>query len=164
MSWAYYEEFEPGQVNGFGSYHFDRDEVIRFARAYDPQPFHIDDEAGRASIFGRLAASGWHTAAGMMKCWSAYSFGRRAERAKQGLALPEIGPSPGFEALEWPRPVYPGDTVSYSGEVISKRLLASRPRWGLVTSRIDGVNQDGVKVLSFVSKLLVERRASGQVA
>jgi acyl dehydratase len=164
MSWAYYEEFEAGQMDSFGSYHFERDEVIRFARAYDPQPFHLDDEAGRNSIFGRLAASGWHTTAAMMKCWSAYSFGLRAERAGKGLALPEIGPSPGFEALEWPRPVYPGDTVSYSGEVVSKRLFASRPRWGLVTSRIEGVNQDGHKVLTFVSKLMVERRASGQVA
>jgi acyl dehydratase len=164
MSWAYYEEFEPGQVDRFGSYHFDRDEVIRFARAYDPQPFHLDEEAGRNSIFGRLAASGWHTTAAMMKCWSAYSFGLRAERARQGLSLPEIGPSPGFEKLEWPRPVYPGDTVSYSGEVLAMRTLASRPRWGLVTSRIEGVNQDGAKVLSFTSKLLAERRASGQVA
>lgn len=164
MSWAYFEEFEPGQVDSFGSYHFTRDEVIRFARAYDPQAFHLDDEAARNSIFGRLAASGWHTAAGMMKCWSSYSFGRRAQRAEQGLALPEIGPSPGFEALAWPRPVYPGDTVSYAGEVLSKRLLASRPRWGLVMSRVEGVNQEGVKVLTFVSKLMVERRASGQVA
>jgi acyl dehydratase len=164
MSWAYFEEFETGQVDEFGSYQFVRDEVIRFARAYDPQPFHLDDEAARKSIFGRLAASGWHTTAGMMKCWSAYSFGLRAKRAAQGLALPEIGPSPGFDNLEWLRPVYPGDTVSYSGEVIAKRLLASRPRWGLVTTRIEGVNQDGVKVLRFLSKLLVERRASGQVA
>jgi acyl dehydratase len=164
MSWMYFEDFEPGQVDRFGSYHFERDEMIRFARAYDPQAFHLDEEAGRSSIFGRMAASGWHTTAGMMKCWSAYSFGLRAERAKHGLALPEIGPSPGIEALKWPRPVYPGDTVSYWGEVLSKRLLTSRPRWGLTTSRIEGVNQDGVKVLTFVSKLMVERRASGQVA
>jgi len=164
MTWMYFEEFETGRMDDFGSYHFERDEVIRFARAYDPQGFHLDDEAGRASIFGRLAASGWHTTAGMMKCWSAYSFRLRAERAQQGLALPEIGPSPGFEGLEWPRPVYPGDTVSYAGEVTSKRLLASRPRWGLVTSRIEGVNQEGVKVLALSSKLLIERRASGQVA
>jgi acyl dehydratase len=164
MSWAYFEEFEPGRMDVFGSYHFERDEVIRFAQAYDPQGFHLDDEPGRDSIFGRLAASGWHTTAGMMKCWSAYSFGLRDRRAEQGLALPEIGPSPGIEALEWPRPVYPGDTVTYSGNVLSKRLLASRPRWGLVSSRIEGVNQDGAKVLSFVSKLMVERRASGQVA
>jgi acyl dehydratase len=100
----------------------------------------------------------------MMKCWSAYSFRLRAERARQELALPEIGPSPGFENLEWLRPVYPGDTVRYAGEVMSKRLLASRPRWGLVTSRIEGVNQEGVKVLALSSKLLIERRASGQVA
>jgi acyl dehydratase len=164
MTWAYFEEFEPGQVDRFGSHLFEHDEVIRFARAYDPQAFHLEDKAGRDSIFGRLAASGWHTTAGMMKCWSAYSFARRADRAEQGLPLPEIGPSPGFEALEWLRPVYPGDTVSYSGEVLSKRVLTSRPRWGLVMSRIDGVNQDGVKVLTFVSKLMVERRASGQVA
>jgi acyl dehydratase len=164
MTWAYFEEFEAGQVDVFGSYHFERDEVIRFARAYDPQGFHLDDDAGRDSIFGRLAASGWHTSAGMMKCWSAYSFARRAERAAKGLPLPEIGPSPGIEDLQWLRPVYPGDTVSYSGEVVSKRPLASRPRWGLISTRIEGVNQDGVKVFSFLSKLLVERRASGQLA
>jgi acyl dehydratase len=164
MSWAFFEEFEAGRTDAFGSHFFARDEVIRFARAYDPQAFHIDEEAGRDSIFGRLAASGWHTTAGMMKCWSAYNFARRAERAEQGLALPEIGPSPGFAALAWPRPVYPGDTVSYAGEVLSKRPLASRPRWGLVMSRIEGVNQEGVKVLTFESKLMVERRISGQVA
>ena len=164
MSWAFFEDYEPGQTNGFGSYHFDRDTVLRFARAYDPQPFHIDEEAGRDSIFGRLAASGWHTTAAMMKCWSAYTFAARAERAAQGLALPEIGPSPGFEDLKWLRPVYPGDTVSYSGTVLSKRPLASRPRWGLVASRIEGVNQDGVQVLALVSRLMVERRASGQLA
>ena len=164
MAWAFFEDFEPGQVDVFGSYRFERENVLRFAHAYDPQPFHIDEEAGRNSIFGRLAASGWHTAAAMMQCWAAYNFGRRSEKAALGLALPEIGPSPGFEALEWPRPVYPGDTVSYSGEVLSKRPLASRPRWGLVTSRIEGVNQEGVKVFGFTSKLLVERRTSGQLA
>ena len=164
MSWAYFEDFESGQVDDLGSYRFERDEVIRFAAAYDPQAFHLDDEAARESIFGRLAASGWHTTAGMMKCWAAYSVARRAERAERGESLPEIGPSPGFEALEWLRPVYPGDSVGYSGEVTSKRVLASRPRWGLVTMRIEGANQDGVKVLRFVSKLMVERRASGQVA
>lgn len=164
MSWAYFEEFEIGSKSSFGSYHFARDEAIRFARAYDPQPFHLDDEAAAHSVFGRLAVSGWHTTAGFMKCWSAYNSARRAEREAKSLPLPEIGPSPGFEALQWLKPVYPGDTVSYVGEVISKRPLASRPRWGLVTSRITGANQDGTEVLSLMSKLMVERRASAQLA
>ncbi len=164
MSWAYYEEFEPGQVDRFGSYHFAREEVIRFARAYDPQGFHLDEEAGRQSIFGRLSASGWHTTAGFMKCWAGYCLARRAAKQAQGLPLPEIAPSPGFEALQWRTPVYPGDTVSYSGEVVAKRLLASRPRWGLVTQRIEAVNQHGALVMSLATKLLVERRASAQLA
>lgn len=164
MSWAYFEEFEVGSKSCFGSYRFARAEAIRFARAFDPQPFHLDDEAAAASVFGRLAVSGWHTTAGFMKCWSAYNFARRAEREAVGLPLPEIGPSPGFEALQWLKPVYPGDTVSYSGEVIDKRPLATRPRWGLVTTRIAGVNQHGIEVLSLLSKILVERRASAQLA
>lgn len=163
MAFAWFEDFEVGRKDHFGSYRFERDEIIRFAQAFDPQPFHLDHEAGRDSIFGALAASGWHTNAAMMKCWSDYCFARRAETEAQGLPLPEIGPSPGFESLHWPKPVYPGDTVTYAGEVVSQRRLATRPRWGLVMTRIEGVNQDGAKVLSLVSKLLVERRISGQV-
>lgn len=164
MSWAFYEEWEIGEKTEFGSHHFSREEIIQFARAYDPQPFHLDDEAGRQSIFGRLSASGWHTTAGFMKCWAGYCLARRAEKQALGKALPEMAPSPGFEALQWRTPVFVGDTVSYSGEVVAKRPLASRPRWGLVTNRIEGVNQHGVLVMSLASKLLIERRASAQLA
>jgi hypothetical protein len=153
-------------VDDFGSYHFERDEVIRFARAYDPQAFHLDDEAGRNSIFGRLAASGWHTTAGMMKCWSAYSFrAARRTRAEQGLALPEIGPSPGIENAG----VAAAGLSRRHGELFGRGAVEAPARQPAALGAGDEPHRGRepgrrVKVLSLVSKLMVERRASGQVA
>ncbi len=150
MMGLYLEEIEPGLRVDLGTYAFTRDNILKFAIAYDPQPFHTDDEAAARGPFGKLAASGWHTAAGWMKCFVAVN------NAHAGRAV--LGPSPGFTNLRWLKPVYPGDTISYSTTVTGKRDMASRSGWGLVFARNEGVDQDGILVFSFESKVMTPKR------
>jgi acyl dehydratase len=141
-----YEDFEIGSVHRFGTHHFTAAEIRRFALAYDPQPFHLDEEAARASPFGAICASGWHTAAVMMGLLVRY-FARERERATAGGRLVKhLGPSPGFDDLKWLRAVYPGDTVTFAGRIVSKRESRSRPGWGIVTLETTGANQNGETV------------------
>lgn len=158
MIGLFFDEIAVGQAVELGSYAFTRESVLRYARAYDPQPFHIDDEAAAKGPFGRLAASGWHTAAGWMKCYVATNDAERANLAARGKALPEMGPSPGFSNLKWLRPVFPGDVIRYRTAVTGKRQLASRPKWGIIESMNEGYNQKDDLVFSFEGKVLVERR------
>jgi acyl dehydratase len=151
-----FEGVEIGFAADLGSYDFTRENVIAFARRYDPQAFHLDDEAAARSHFGRIAASGWHTAAAWMKCYVATGDRLKRERA---IAF-DPGPSPGFSDMKWPRAVYPGDRVRYSTRVTAKRELASRPAWGLVFMHNEGINQLGQPVFSFSGKVLVRRRAA----
>ncbi len=152
------DEIEMGLVVELGSYSFTRDNVLRFARAFDPQPFHIDDEAAARGPFGKLAASGWHTAAGWMKCYVASNAAAMAQRQAAGMPVVEVGPSPGFTNLKWLQPVYPGDTVRYRSTVMGKRDLASRPGWGIVMTLNEGFNQHGELVFSFEGKVLTAMR------
>jgi acyl dehydratase len=158
MSGLWFEDIAVGTRQELGRYTFTREAIMAFARRFDPQAFHLDDEAARRSHFGALCASGWHTAAAFMRCCAEHAAAGREEARRAGAPLPEPGPSPGFEKLQWLKPVYVGDTVSYRSEIVSKRRLASRPRWGLVVARNTGVNQAGEAVFSFESKLLVARR------
>jgi acyl dehydratase len=155
------DEIEVGIEDILGSYHFTREAILRFAESYDPQPFHLSDEAARQSHFGALCASGWHTAAAWMKCYVAFNDKCRVERASQGERLPAIGPSPGFENLKWLKPVYVGDTIVYSCRMTEKRALKSRPGWGLLRIANSGVNQKGEAVFAFDGKVLVEMRGGG---
>ena len=158
MIGLFFEDIEAGLTVDLGSYAFTREAVLAFARCFDPQPFHIDDEAAARGPFGRLAASGWHTAAAWMKCFVAANESARSRLAEEGKSLPEVGPSPGFSNLKWLKPVYPGDTVAYQSVVSGKRDLVSRPEWGLVESINEGRNQYGEVVFSFDGKVLVQRR------
>jgi acyl dehydratase len=155
----WFDDIEVGERLELGSFHFSAEEVVDFASRYDPQPFHLDPEAGARSYLGGFCASGWQTCAAFMKCCAASDQAGRAERAAQGHALPPLGPSPGFEDLKWLRPVYVDDSVAYAMTVAAKRELASRPQWGLVLFDNEGVNQKGEKVMSFTGKLLVARKA-----
>lgn len=133
---------------------FDADDIIRFATKYDPQPFHMDVEAAKSYVFGALCASGWHTCAGWMRCFIDF-WGSEVRRLKaEGLAPPQLGPSPGFEQLQWLKPVYAGDTITYSLTSLESRPLASRPGLILNTGIGEGVNQDGEAVLRFRTKIL----------
>lgn len=158
MLGLYFEEIDTGQPAELGTYAFTRDNVLAFARRFDPQPFHVDDAAAAAGPFGKLAASGWHTAAGWMKCYVATNDAARSRLAAKGRSLPEIGPSPGFTALRWTVPVFPGDAIAYRSVVTGKRELASRPAWGIVETHNTGTNQNGVVVFSFNGKVLTARR------
>ncbi len=149
MRW--YEDIEIGAREELGSYTFTAEEIKRFAEKFDPQPFHLDEEAARKSHFGGLAASGWHTASAFMKLQS-----RRINEI--GADVSKAGPSPGFRNLRWLKPVLAGDTLTYSTEVIRKRELATRPQWGIVFSQVRALNQRGEPVFEFESSALFPRR------
>lgn len=151
----FFEEIEIGESHELGSFVFTTEEIIAFARAFDPQPFHMDDAAARSSSFGRLAASGWHTASVWMATMVAHR--KRQIAATPGKA-PRLGPSPGFKNLRWSRPVFVGDRITYSSTVIQTRTSASRPQWGLFFHRNAGVNQHGEEVFSFEGCVFVERK------
>jgi acyl dehydratase len=156
---VFFDDLVPGETHEIGSYQFTPENIIRFAKTYDPQPFHIDAEAAAKSHFGALCASGWHTAAACMrKLIDRRALMREAVIAK-GLTPPVMGSSPGFKDLVWHRPVYAGDTVSYASTLVSKRATASRPGWGLIFSRNTGTNQKGELVFSVVGSVFMETRS-----
>ena len=144
----YFEDIEVGAIARFGDYPVTREEVIAFAGKYDPQPFHLSDEAAAATHFGRLSASGWHTCAMTMAMLVAHL------KANEQAALG----SPGIDELRWRTPVYPGDRLHCETEVIEKRRSASRPEMGIYKSRMTVFNQDDVAVMTFVSNGLIETR------
>ena len=157
----FFEEIEIGERWELGGHSFSAEEIKRFAEAYDPQPFHLDEQAAEKSHFGKLCASGWHTLAVWMRLNVGDWKRRIGERAASGAPAARIGPSPGFDDLQWLRPVYAGDTISYSCEVLGKHPSRSRPEWGLLSFRSSGRNQGGEEVVSFVGHVFVERRAKG---
>jgi acyl dehydratase len=144
----YFEDIAVGDTASFGHYAVTREEVVAFATRYDPQPFHLSDEAAAATHFGRLSASGWHTCAMTM-----------AMLVEHSTAIGHAGlGSPGLDELRWLRPVYPGDTLRCETEVLDARRSASRPEMGLLKSRMTVFNQDDVAVMTFVSNLMVATR------
>ncbi|MFI5012982.1 MAG: MaoC family dehydratase [Hyphomicrobiales bacterium] len=155
---AFFDDLVVGETNEIGAYHFTAENIIRFAKTYDPQPFHLDPEAAVKSHFGALCASGWHTgAACMRKLIDRRNLMRDAMLAK-GLTPPAMGPSPGFKDLVWHKPVYVGDTITFASTLVSKRASLSRPGWGLIFSRNTGTNQKGELVYSFIGSVFIERR------
>jgi acyl dehydratase len=154
----FFDDLRVGTRTELGGHRFERDEIVAFAAEFDPQPFHLDEGAARASHFGALCASGWHTAAVWMKLMSAERARRAAAAAARGQATPQLGPSPGFTDLVWSRPVYTGDVISFSSTLIEARPSASRPGWGLVRHRNSGVNQAGQEVFAFTGAVFLERR------
>ena len=144
----YFEDLEIGQERHFGSYEVTREEVLEFARKYDPQPFHLSDEAAAKTFFGRLSASGWHTCAMTMSMVVA----NLEAHSQAGLG------SPGIDELRWLKPVYPGDTLRCETEVIEKRASQSRPEMGSFRSRMTVLNQDDVPVMTFTSIGLIRTR------
>jgi acyl dehydratase len=154
----YFENITVGEVAELGTYTFEAAEIIRFAKAYDPQPFHVDPEAARRSHFGGLCASGWHTAGAWMKRLVERRIRLREAAIARGEAPVRFGPSPGFRDLRWLKPVYAGDTLTFRTRVVDKRASASRPEWGLVFSHNTGHNQHGELVYEFNGGGFVERR------
>ncbi len=154
----YFEDIEVDIVQHLGAHTFNREEIIAFARDFDPQRFHLDEEAAAAGLFGSLSASGWHTAS----IWLRLVIDSRKRQADQmrfrGERPALWGPSPGFEAVKWLKPVLVNDTISYTARFAEKRDSRSRPNVGLVYSANEGINQKGEMVFAVTSKMFVERR------
>src|ERR1700683_1392760 len=147
LSERYLEDFAVGQSFGSGRSRVEADRIKAFAAEFDPQPFHLDEQAARDTFFGGLAASGWHTAALTMRL----------------LVASELRPAGGiiglgFEELRWPRPVRPGDELRLQSEVLEVRVSKSRPTQGLIKVRTTTLNQRDEAVQVFVGNLLVRIR------
>lgn len=144
----------PGNRVVTGTLVFTAEDIIRYARKFDPQPFHTDAEAAKNYVFGGLCASGWHTCAGWMKTYVAYWKQEVARLESQGLVAPKLGPSAGFKKLQWLKPVYAGDSITYSVTLTESRALASRPGTFLNMTICDGVNQKDEPVMRFEGTVL----------
>jgi acyl dehydratase len=144
----YFEDLKVGNETYFGSYEVTREEVIDFARKYDPQPFHLSDEAAAKTHFGRLAASGWHTCAMTMAVIARHV----VDTEQAGLG------SPGVDELRWLKPVYPGDTLHVSSRLVEVRPSRSKPEIGSFRSATTVTNQDNLPVMTFTSIVLMRRR------
>jgi acyl dehydratase len=140
----YLEDLKPGQAFESRRHTISQDEIVAFARQFDPQPFHTDPEAAKKSFFGHLIASGWHTAALTMKMLT---------EAEIDLAGGIIGA--GMEDLRWPTPLVPGDTIHARVEILESRASKSRPEIGIVRARIRSLREDGTAVQEMIANLIV---------
>jgi len=146
----YFEDLVLGAETDFGTYDVTREEVLEFARKYDPQPFHLSDEEAAKTHFGHLAASGWHTAAMTM----AVIARTVVDNQQAGLG------SPGIDELRWKKPVYPGDTLHVRGRIVDKTPSRSRPEMGSFRTETTVTNQDGDVVMTFTSIVLIRRKSA----
>ena len=147
MAELHLEDLVPGQVHPLGRQTLSQADIVAFARAYDPQAFHLDEAAAAQTIYGGLIASGWQTICVFMRLFVDGFLDRAAAMG-----------SPGVDEVRWPRPVRPGDTLIGRIEVISVRPSDSRPDRGLARLRCIAANQDGDDVMSFIANVLFARR------
>ena len=147
----YYEDIEIGATQNFGRYEVTREEVLDFASKYDPQAFHLNDEAAAKTHFGRISASGWHTCAMTM---------RMLVENMQANRQAGLG-SPGVDELRWKKPVYPGDILRCETKTLEKRRSQSKPEMGIFRSSCTVFNQDDEVVLTMVSNGMIETRDPG---
>lgn len=153
MPRLFWEDFPVGHVQEFGHTEVTREAVVEFASRYDPQPFHLDEQAAKDSLFGGLCASGWHTAALAMRMMCDHYL---LDTASQG--------SPGVEELRWRRPVFPGDTLRMRLEVVEARPMASRPGVGLAKMLWTVFNQRGERVMTMSAWNMLGRRPAADQA
>jgi len=156
----YFEEYRIGDRTETGAHRFEADEIKSFARRFDPQRFHVDEEEAARTHFGKLCASGWHTAFLWMRAQVEYRRRESDHRRARGEGVAKVGPSPGFRDLKWIKPVYVGDTITFATEIVETRVSNSKPEWGIIRMYNTGSNQDGDLVMSFVSTAFIERRPS----
>jgi acyl dehydratase len=156
----FFEDIKIGQRRELGSFSFTAEAIKKFAAEFDPQRFHLDEEEGRRSLFGGLAASGWHVGSACMKLLVVEGQRLAREAAARGEEVATWGPSPGFRELRWIRPVLAGDTISFATEVRSLRPSSREPEWAVVEARHTGTNQRGELVFSVLATAFVPRRHS----
>jgi acyl dehydratase len=145
---VYFEDINVGDTDSCGAYEVTKEEILEFAGKYDPQPFHLNEDIAKQSVFGSLCASGWHTCAMTMRMMVDHLM-------DQGLA--SMG-SPGIDELKWRKPVFPGDILSVKTTITEKRLSESRPEIGLLKSDYVVTNQDGVTVMTMKGNYMVATR------
>ena len=143
----YWEDFAVGEVRDLGTIRPTREEIIAFAQQFDPQPFHLDEEAARASVFGGLCASGWHTCGLAMRLMVTNFL---QETASLG--------SPGLESLKWLKPVFPGDTLRLKSTVMETKPMSKRPDVGMTRNLWEMSNQHGEMVLRMEGWSMFRRR------
>ena len=148
----YWEDFPVGNLREFGAMQVTREAILAFASQFDPQPFHLDDAAAEASLFGKLSASGWHTCAMSMRMMC----------DEYLLESSSLG-SPGIDSLRWTRPVLAGDTLSVRMTVLEARPMNSRPKVGLILSKWEVLNQDRELVLTMQGWGMFGRRSAADV-
>jgi acyl dehydratase len=156
----FFEDLKIGQRRELGSFSFTADAIKAFAMKFDPQRFHLDEEEGRKSLFGGLAASGWHVGSACMRLLVDDGQRQAAETVARGEQVAVWGPSPGFRELRWIKPVLAGDTISFATEIETLRASESRPEWGILEARNSGTNQRGELVFSMLATAFVPRRKS----
>ncbi|WP_187972257.1 MaoC family dehydratase [Aquibium microcysteis] len=144
-----------GETIVLGSHTFGAEEIKAFAAKFDPQRFHLDEEAAKASVFGRLCASGWHTISTWMK-YNAAAMPAIIERSRAFGEAIEFGPAAGIRDLKWLKPVYVGDTITFTRKALGHRPLASRPGWRMVTMENEALAPDGTVVMRFSTMVLMK--------
>ena len=155
---TYFEDLVIGTWVDLGAHTFTADDIKAFAEKYDPQPFHLDEAAAKDSLMGALCASGWHTASHYVGANIRNRLRVEAAAAARGETIARWGPSPGFQDLKWPQPVFAGDRVSYRQAIAAKVDLKSRPERGLAVFSGEGQNQKGELVFQVTGQILVPRR------
>jgi acyl dehydratase len=143
----YFEDVQVGETQRFGRYEVTREEIIEYARQFDPQPFHMDEAAAKASMFGGLIASGWHTGAMLIRMINDHAIPGAATTGALG-----------FDDLKWLKPVRPGDVLSAETRVIDKTESRSRPEIGVVKIESQVLDQRGEVKMSLISLVLYRRR------
>jgi len=149
----YWEDFKVGETHQIGEKRVDKDEIIAFAKQFDPQPFHVDEAAAKVSLYGGLIASGWHTVALVMRMMCDSYI----------LDSASLG-SPGIDNLKWLKPVRPGDTIRAQRTTLEVRASASRPEMGLVKTRWEVFNQNAEQVMTMEGYGMFRRRNPGSLA
>ncbi|MBW7925949.1 MAG: MaoC family dehydratase [Burkholderiaceae bacterium] len=146
----FFEDFRPGEVLEFGDYLVTEEEIVEFAKRYDPQPFHVDHEAADRSIYGGLIASGWLTGSIVMRLLVDHFISPQSS----------LG-SPGADEIRWTRPVRPGDRLKLRVTVVETRRSQSKPDRGIVQVQEEAINQDGETVMSIRGMGLYKCREAG---
>ena len=147
VSKLHWEDFVPGQVNEYGPRRVTRDEIVEFAREFDPQPFHLDEEAAKQTMFGGLAASGWHTCCLFMRMIADGFVNNSASMV-----------APGVDEVKWLMPVRPGDDLMLRATVLETRASKSRPDMGFVKFKFEMLNAYGAVVMILESSVMQRRR------
>ncbi|KQT66126.1 MULTISPECIES: MaoC family dehydratase [unclassified Aureimonas] len=145
---SFWDTIRVGERVDLGSHLFEAADIQRFAGKFDPQLFHLDAEAAKASVLGGLCASGWHTVAVFMRLNVDTTKRVVAEFVEGGGTAPKVGPSPGVTELRWLRPVFAGDTIRFFQTVTAKRISGTRHGWGVMETTAGGENQNGELVFS----------------